>query len=57
MVDTLSGLEARANVDALAQKYLGSDYPDESIRSERAILKIVPDSQIVFAGGIHDIRR
>lgn len=53
----MSGLEARANVDALAQKYLGSDYPDESIRSERAILKIVPDSQIVFAGGIHDIRR
>ena len=49
--------EARANINALAQKYLGADYPDEWIHSERVILKIAPDSQIVFARGMHDIRR
>ena len=53
----LTGPEARANIDALAQKYLGTDYADEWIYSERAILKIAPDSQIVFARGIHEIRR
>ena len=57
MVETVSGPVARANVDALAQKYLGTDYPNEWIRSERVILKIVSDSQIVFAAGIRDIRR
>lgn len=57
VVHTVTGPEARANIDALAQKYLGSDYPDELIRSERVILKIAPDSQIVFASGMQDIRR
>lgn len=57
VVQTVTGPQARANIDAMAQKYLGSDYPDELIRSERVILKIAPDSQIVFARGMHDIRR
>lgn len=41
----------------LAQMYLDADYPDEWIFSERVMLKIVSDSQIVFARGVHDIRR
>lgn len=57
VVETVTGPEARANINALAQKYIGADYPDEWIHSERVILKIVPDSQIVFARGMHDIRR
>ena len=57
VVEVVTGPEARANIDALAQKYLGTDYPDEWISSERVILKITPESQIVFARGVHDIRR
>ena len=57
VVEVVTGPQARTNIDVLAQKYLGTDYPDEWIYSERAILKIAPDSQIVFARGIHDIRR
>ena len=53
----MTGPEARANIDALAQKYLGTDYPEEWIYSERVILKIAPDTQIVFVRGIHDVRR
>ncbi len=57
VVEVVTGPEARANIDALAQKYLGADYPDDLIRSERVIVRIAPDSQIVFARGMHDIRR
>jgi PPOX class probable F420-dependent enzyme len=57
VVQTVTGPEARANIDSLAQKYLDADYPEEWIHSERVILKIAPNSQIVFASGIHDIRR
>ena len=57
VVEIVTGPEARANINALAQKYLEADYPDEWIHSERVILKIAPDSQIVFARGMHDIRR
>ena len=53
----MTGPQARANIDVLAQKYLGTDYPDELIYSERVLLKIAPDSQIVFSRGMHDIRR
>ena len=31
---------ARANIDALAQKYLDADDPEELIHSERVMLKI-----------------
>ena len=57
VVEIVTGPEARANINALAQKYLEADYPNEWIHSERVILKIAPDSQIVFARGMHDIRR
>jgi len=57
VVEIVTGLEARANINALAQKYFEADYPDELIHSERVILKIAPDSQIVFARGMHEIRR
>ena len=57
VVEIVDGPEARANIDALAQKYLGTDYPQEWIFTERVILKVAPDSQILFAAGVHDIRR
>ncbi len=57
VVEIVTGPEARANINALAQKYLEADYPEELISSERVMLKIAPDSQIVFARGMHDIRR
>ena len=57
VVEIVTGPEARANIDALAQKYLGADYPDEWIYSKRVILRIAPESQIRFARGIHEIRR
>ena len=57
VVEVVTGPQARANIDTLAQKYLGTDCPDELIHSERVLVKIAPDSQIVFSGGMHDIRR
>ena len=54
--EIVTGPEARANINALAQKYLGADYADEWIFSERVILKNAPDSQLVFARGVHEIR-
>ncbi len=57
VVEIVTGPEARANINSLSQKYLEADYPEELISSERVILKICPDSQIVFARGMHDIRR
>ena len=57
VVGVVTGPEARANIDALAQKYLGTDSPDDLISSERVIMKIAPDSQLLFACGMHDIRR
>ena len=57
VVEGVTGPEARAHIDALSQRYVGADYPEESIFLERVMLRIVPDSQIVFARGMHDIRR
>ena len=45
VVETVRGPEARAHIDALAQKYFGRDYEPASIQSERVILKIAPDVQ------------
>jgi PPOX class probable F420-dependent enzyme len=44
VVETEAGDAARAHIDKLAQKYLGTDYPGP-IQSERVILKIAPDTQ------------
>ena len=47
VVETVHGPEARAHIDALAQKYLGRDYDPANIQSERVILRIAPDVQHV----------
>jgi PPOX class probable F420-dependent enzyme len=41
VVETITGPEARSQIDELSQKYQGSDYPGV-IQSERVILKIAP---------------
>lgn len=43
---TIRGPEARAHIDACAQRYLGRDYPNE-VRSERVILQVTPDRELV----------
>ena len=47
VVRTTLGPEARAGIDALSQKYNGTDYPPENITSERVILHIQPEIQHV----------
>ncbi len=44
VIETITGDEARAHLDRLAHKYLGSAYPAD-VESERVILKIAPDRQ------------
>lgn len=46
VVATVGGDAARADIDALARKYMGTDYPNE-ITSERVVLKIAADREIV----------
>ncbi len=41
IVDTVTGPEARAHIDQLAQKYTGQDYANP-VQSERVILKVAP---------------
>jgi len=45
VVETITGDDALASINALAHKYTGADYAPE-IQSERVILKIAPDRQI-----------
>jgi len=45
VVETVTGSEALASINALSQKYRGVDYQPE-IQSERVILKIAPERQI-----------
>lgn len=42
VVETVRGPEARAHIDALSQKYMGTDYDPTRIASERVILRIAP---------------
>lgn len=42
VVETVGGQEARDQIDALALRYMGRDYPNP-IESERVILRIAPD--------------
>lgn len=46
VVATVVGPDARAHIDALAQKYTGGNYRN-TIQSERVILQIAPDRQYV----------
>jgi PPOX class probable F420-dependent enzyme len=45
VVETVTGPDARAHIDHLAQKYTGADYANP-IQSERVILKIAPKRQM-----------
>lgn len=45
VVETVTGPEARAHIDALSQRYTGQDYSGE-ITSERVIVKVAPDRTI-----------
>ena len=46
VVETVTGPEARAHIDALARKYMGADYGNP-VQSERVILKVAPRRQFV----------
>ena len=50
VVEHVRGPDARAHIDALAQKYTGADYANE-VQSERVIVKIRPDVQFIFPPG------
>lgn len=50
VVETVTGPEARAHIDALTRKYLGLDGYPNPIASERAILKIAPRRVFTSAG-------
>lgn len=45
VVEVVRGDQARAHIDALAQKYTGRPYSGE-VQSERVILKIAPERQL-----------
>jgi PPOX class probable F420-dependent enzyme len=51
VVETVRGQEARDHVDELSQKYHGQLYNPEDIKSERAMLWIVPNRQTVVGPG------
>ena len=46
VVETVTGPEARAHIDALARKYTGADYGNP-VQSERVILKVAARRQFV----------
>lgn len=46
VVETVGGDAARADIDALAQKYMGKDYPNE-VTSERVVLKVAIDREMI----------
>lgn len=48
VTDTTTGDRARTQVDELAHKYFGTDYPPENIKSERIILWVTPERQTVI---------
>ncbi|MBW0106246.1 PPOX class F420-dependent oxidoreductase [Pseudonocardia sp. KRD291] len=54
--DYTTGDTARRQVDELAQKYTGKDYPPENIKSERVIMWITPERQTVIdqSNGVAD---
>ncbi len=47
VVETVTGPEARAQIDQLSQKYHGQDYNPDDIKSERVMLWIVPERQTI----------
>lgn len=47
VVEKVRGAEARAHIDVLSDKYTGKPYDPAMIGTERVILRIVPDRQLV----------
>src|SRR3954469_3883777 len=47
VIETVDGDEARADIDQLAQKYCGHDYPPENIKTQRVIVYIEPERQTI----------
>jgi PPOX class probable F420-dependent enzyme len=47
VVEQITGPTARAHIDELSQKYVGKPYDPNAIRTERVLLRIVPDRQRV----------
>ncbi len=51
VVETVTGRQARDDVDALSQKHNGEPYPPDNIKTERVILWIVPNRQTTVGSG------
>lgn len=51
VVETITGPEAKAHIDAMAKKYLDKDVYPNPIRSERVIVKIAPERVVRFPPG------
>ncbi len=51
VVGEIRGPQARAHIDALSHRYEGRDYDDARITSERVVLRIAPERQIVHCSG------
>lgn len=49
VVETITGDEARFHIDELSRKYTGGPYANP-IATERVILKVRPERQLVFGG-------
>ncbi|MFJ9693255.1 TIGR03618 family F420-dependent PPOX class oxidoreductase [Kitasatospora sp. NPDC101183] len=47
VVEEVLGDRARAHIDELSRKYLGGPFPDEFIASDRVLLLVAPDRQLV----------
>ena len=47
VVGTIGGDDAREHIDALSEKYRGQRYDPNMIKTERVILQIAPERQIV----------
>src|SRR5687767_15361598 len=47
VIETVTGDEARADIDALCVKYLGQPYDPANITTERVILRIAPERQVM----------
>jgi PPOX class probable F420-dependent enzyme len=47
VVETRAGAEARQNIDELAHKYFGTDYPPDNIKTERVMLFIEAERQTI----------
>jgi PPOX class probable F420-dependent enzyme len=47
VVETVDGDEARRDIDKMAHKYFGTDYPPDNIKSQRVMLFIEAERQTI----------